>query len=81
MKAKEGMRVKVFSPDKKKYLGEGTIRKVETLYIELGPGHLIPVSDNYPSEIVLDDGRVLEGIECWWIPVEDVKRVDGNDGD
>lgn len=26
--------------------------------------------------IVLDDGRVTEGIECWWIPVELAEKLE-----
>lgn len=53
--AQEGMRVHVFSPNQKDNWGLGTIVQVE--------------ADGYPREIRLDNGRTVEGSECWWHPV------------
>ena len=68
-KAEEGMRVHVYSPDLKTDLGEGTIEKVEQLYVEE-----LLLSSAYPSQIVLDSGEVTEGLKCWWIPVSMDRR-------
>lgn len=57
--AQVGMRVHVFGPDKTEDLGFGTITKVDA-------------SDNYPSEIKLDNGKITEGVECWWFPLEEL---------
>lgn len=54
--AREGMRVHVFSPNKKENWGLGVIACVE--------------DDGYPKEIRLGDGRVVEGVDCWWHPVK-----------
>ena len=73
---KEGMRVHVYSADKKTDLGEGTIETVEPLFIE-EMGLTIP---SYPSRIVLDSGEVTEGLKCWWIPIPETadKWMDSN---
>ena len=67
IKAIEGLRVHVYSPDMKTDLGKGTIVKVDSLNIE---GWII---SDYPSQIVLDSGRVTEGLECWWIALCELK--------
>ena len=69
---KEGMRVHVYSADKKKDLGLGTIEKVEPLRIEETG---LTISSTYPSRIVLDSGEVTEGLDCWWISVEKEKEI------
>lgn len=59
------MRVHVHSSDMRTDLGEGIIEKVEPLCIKAVG---IAIS-SYHSRIVLDSGKVTEGIDCWWIPV------------
>lgn len=65
--AREGMRVHVFSTNQSRDLGFGTIEKVETVEIE-ETGEVL--SKNYPSIIRLDTGEVMEGMTCWWYPLE-----------
>ena len=62
IKAKVGMKVHVFTPDKKKYLGIGTITKVDDLIIE-ETGEVL--THNYPH-IRLANGKKTEGLKCWW---------------
>lgn len=62
IKAKEGMRVHVYSAGGDEDLGEGTIDKVETLEVE--ETDLIILE--YPSRILLDSGDVTEGLKCGW---------------
>ena len=64
--AKVGMRVHVFSPHKKKDWGYGTIEEVSKMAISANWS-----SDNYPSIIRLDSGKVTEGCKCWWYPIEE----------
>lgn len=59
--AHEGTRVEVYSPDRSKYLGRGTIIKMEPLYFESGE----KICDDYPT-IELDTGELIEGLHCWW---------------
>lgn len=67
-RAKEGTEVEVLLiEDVKKIKRRGMIRKVECLYLK--PDGIL-LSCDYPSEIVLEDGRVVGGIECWWQEVE-----------
>lgn len=64
--AKEGMRVLVFSPDKKEDWGMGTITKVDNIEVT-EDGRVIEVWDcDYPHEIKLDNGKITEGMKCWW---------------
>ncbi len=37
----------------------------------------IPIEFNNPK-IVLDNGKVVWGSECWWAPEEQVKRMVGS---
>lgn len=76
--AKEGMKVYVWSANNEVYWGQGTITKVEELYIvdDDDDDHKELLTDNYPSEITLPNGRTTEGLECWWIPVEKVDLPD-----
>lgn len=67
--AKVGMRVDVFTPKIRKYMGRGTITKVEDVSFMLGDEEY-PVKD-YPLEIRLDNGRKTEGCKCWWFPVSE----------
>ena len=67
-----GMRVHVYSADKKKDLGLGTIEKVEPLRIEETG---LTIATTYPSCIVLDNGGVTEGLDCWWISIEREKEI------
>jgi len=60
-----GLRVMVWSPDRKEYLGEAVIEKVEPFFVE-GIGK---TTDSYPSVIRFDDGRITEGLKCWWARV------------
>lgn len=68
MDAKIGARVHVFSADRSEDWGLGIIIKVERLEIE-ETGEII--HNKYPSRIELDDGRVTEGLECWWYPIKE----------
>ena len=72
-KAVEGLRVHVFSANRKQDRGKGTIRNVGPLNIE---GWVIP---DYPFQIVLDIGEVTEGLDCWWIPLGEVKNIEVNE--
>ena len=45
----------------------GTIVNVEPLIVE-ETGYVL--SEHFPT-IELDDGRTVNGIECWWCPVEE----------
>lgn len=67
IKAKVGMNVHVFSPDKKKYLGKGECIKVEPLEVE-ETGEIL--TKDFPT-FRLEDGTEKTGLECWWYPVED----------
>ena len=58
MKAKIVLEVRVFSPDQKEDWGLGKI-------INVGDGPF--GTTGYPT-IQLDDGRILEGLDCWWFP-------------
>ncbi len=70
--AKEGMRVHVFSPDQNEDWGHGTIEKVEVL-VMFGEDNktVTAMSGNYPSKIKLDSGKMTEGMECWWYPIDE----------
>jgi hypothetical protein len=69
---KKGMRVHVYSPDKKEDRGFGTIEKVEHLRVdETG----LTIAFSYPSRIVLDSGEATEGLYCWWISVESEEEI------
>lgn len=57
-KAYVGMCVHVWSADHSEDWGYGIIREV---------GGLTPT---YPARIDLADGRVTEGVECWWASFE-----------
>ncbi len=63
MKIKKGMKIRVFSPDGTEDWGDGVIRKIDELRCE---GEIL--SKNYPSEILLDSGKIVEGLTCWWYP-------------
>jgi hypothetical protein len=68
-KAKQGMRIHVFSPDKTEDWGIGTIIDVVDLVDEdtgILFGHDFPI-------IQLDDGREITGLDCWWHPVTENK--------
>lgn len=67
MEIRAGTRVYVFNADKSEYWGLGTITKVEPLIIEETKE---VVSTDYPSQIKLDNGKITQGLECWWYPVE-----------
>ena len=69
IKAAQGMRVHVFSGRQDEDWGFGTIEVVEKIDLTVG-GVVVGSSSDYPSKIVLDDGRVTEGCECWWFPLE-----------
>lgn len=60
--------MQVHSADMKEDLGQGTIEKVEAL-CEEETGFVL--SPHYHSRIVLDSGKITEGMYCWWIPVND----------
>jgi len=69
-KAKVGMRVFVYSPDQTRYLGQGTITKVEPLIVD---GEIF--SKDYPAEIKLDNGTKRQGLTCWWVSIDGVARA------
>jgi len=65
---KIGLRVKVFSGDRREYLGLGTIIDFEK--VQFGLDVLsIPV-------IQLDNGRIIKGYECWWISKEEADMIE-----
>lgn len=70
VKAKVGMKVHVFSPDKSKDLGIGEIIRIENLDVENDDGSIERLSNNYPI-IRLKNGKEIGGIECWWYPIRD----------
>jgi len=83
-----GTKVFVFSGDMKEFLGEGEIVELVTLTLRMRIGKRgfwskfrrrrlrrgLVISRSHPK-IRLRDGRVLLGIECWWIrkPCEEVR--------
>ena len=67
MKAKVGMRVDVFSPDKKKHLGLGEIVKVDDLVVK-ETGEVL--SHNYPTIRLDNTGKEVGGLNCWWHSIE-----------
>lgn len=82
--AVEGMEVMVTSPNQKEFWGYGRITKVEPLYMindDDEPEYRILLTDNYPSEIILEDGRKTEGLECWWSPIPDSQSQSKSEGD
>lgn len=66
---KVGMKVRVLSPDKSEDWGVGEIIEVTELFLELGDGSKVLLTDSYPI-IRLEDGRIVEGLDCWWYPLE-----------
>lgn len=58
MKAKIGLQVHIFSPDKEEDWGLGEIIDV---------GHP-SFGSTYPT-IKTDDGKIIGGIDCWWFPI------------
>lgn len=69
-RARVGMRVQVLSAMKNRNLGLGTITKIDELWVKHTDGEEELISENYPSEIILDDGRHTEGLKCWWYPIK-----------
>jgi hypothetical protein len=67
MKPKVGMRVLIFSPDRKKLLGAGEIITVDNLIVE-ETGELL--DRNFPT-LRLDNGKKIDGLHCWWKQVSD----------
>lgn len=68
-KAKQGMRIHVFSPDETEDWGLGTIIDVVDLVDEdtgVLFGHDFPI-------IKLDDGREIDGLDCWWHPIDSIE--------
>ena len=66
--SKIGMRVGVVVEDDTPIYG--TITNVEPLLVE-ETGYIL--SEHFPT-IELDDGRIVNGMECYWYPVEEKKR-------
>lgn len=73
--AKEGMKVYVWSANREVFWGQGTIDKIEPLYIvdDEDEDYKELIMDDYPSEINLEDGRSTEGMKCWWLPISIVE--------
>lgn len=70
-KAEEGIKVHVIiTDDLSESQLQGTITKVEQLIVEETNEVL---SEHFPT-ITLDDGRIVNGMECWWYPVDKEKR-------
>ena len=82
-----GTPVRVFESDGKTLIGEGVLVKDFTSVLESNPpdAPLIDLEDldavaeclegfDIP-EIKMDDGSVIQGCDCWWIPVEEVDDV------
>ena len=68
MAKKVGLRVKVFSADKREYLGLGTI--IGFKKVQFGLDILsIPI-------IQLDNGEEIRGYECWWISKEEADMIE-----
>jgi len=68
MVKKIGLRVKVFSGDRREYLGLGTIIGFEK--VQFGLDVLsIPI-------IKLDSGEEIRGYECWWISKEEADMIE-----
>lgn len=66
MVAKVGMNVYVIVGDEDFQI-HGTITNVEPLVVE----ETNEVLSEYFPTITLDDGRVVNGLECWWVEVDD----------
>lgn len=64
IKATRGMRIHVFSPRKNEDWGLGTIVDVVDL-VDEDTGILF--GSDFPI-IKLDDGREMDGLDCWWYP-------------
>ena len=77
--AREGMRVQILTADKKRNLGLGTITEVGDFWVQYPDGGEEKLTDNYPGKIILDNGRVTEGIKCWWYPINESQSESGRD--
>ncbi len=66
MKAKANMRIQVYSSDKSKDLGLGTIIRVEDM---IDDDTKEVFSHDFPI-ILLDSGEEITGLDCWWKPVQ-----------
>jgi hypothetical protein len=64
-----GMKVQVILLDNEDNV-KGTITKVEPLILEETDEVL---SEHFPT-ITLADGRIVNGMECWWYPVGGEKQ-------
>lgn len=70
--AKVGTRVRVMSLDMSEDWGLGIITVIEPLKIKK-TGEVL--SQHYPSRIELDDGRITEGLRCWWREVFSILEI------
>ena len=75
--AKVGMRVRVVVEGDEEDSDPiyGTITNVEPL-IASGTNYIL--SEHFPT-ITLDDGRIVNGMECWWYEVGEEKQNDSTD--
>lgn len=62
----------MYSEDRTKDLGLGTIKKVKPLRL-MGMG--LNISTTFPSSIMLDSGEMIDGLHCWWISVESEEKI------
>jgi hypothetical protein len=62
------MIVLVFTPDTEEPLGMGDLCRYEDITLIDDDDNIIATLKNHPV-IVMEDGEVLRGIECWWYPL------------
>lgn len=65
-----GMKIHAILVEGDGYPAHGTITNVEPLILEETDEVL---SEHFPA-ITLDDGRIVNGMECWWSPVDGNKQ-------
>lgn len=62
-----GMKIHAILVEGDGYPMHGTITKVEPLILEETDEVL---SEHFPT-ITLDDGKIVNGMECWWSPANE----------
>lgn len=69
------MEVHVFSPDQSEYWGKGIIEEIGVFNIRDNNGNILHETESYPSVIKLSDGEKVEGMNCWWHPIENFQKI------
>lgn len=65
-----GMKIRAILVEGDGQTVHGTITNVEPLILEETDEVL---SEHFPT-ITLDDGKIVNGMECWWSPVDEDKQ-------